>query len=87
MNEKELKRLLKLLTPNQLQKICRYLLIDDYYPILEDYYLRREKIFNIEYKHNLGKNSIIKILRFCREKIILALKDDDFINLFGDFFK
>lgn len=86
MKESQLKTQLKLLTTNQLKAICDYLLIGEFYPILEDYYLRRVKIFSLEYKYSMCRNRLVKILKFCRKKILQALKDDDFYKRFGNLF-
>ncbi len=78
---------IKLLTPNQLKDICNYLYIDEYYLLLEDYYLKRYKLFDLEYRHSMSSSKLVKTLKFCRMKIEHALSDDDFLNKYGKFFK
>lgn len=82
MTEQKLKKLLKLCTPNQLKKMCDILLIDEFFPILEAYYLKRIKLFAMEYKFSMSKNALLNSLKFCRRKILNALNDEDLRETF-----
>lgn len=87
MKKSQLIQCIKLLTPNQLKEICVYLYIDEYYPLLKDHYLKRYKLFDLEYRHSMSTSKLVKTLKFCRLKIEHALLDDDFLTKFGKFFK